>query len=90
MTLPLPAHITTRAVPSQGIGLFTSQPLEAGEFIFKDQRPLITVLDSARLRNCCEWCLTAGHDGDLDDGGGGVRLRACTGCRVVRYCTKVG
>lgn len=91
MILSLPAHITTRTIPSKGTGLYTSKQIEAGKLVFKDERPLITVLDSARLRGCCEWCLTAGHEGgDLDDGYGGVRLRACTGCRVVRYCSKVG
>ena len=91
MALSLPVHITARIIPSQGTGLFTSKRIEAGELVFKVERPLITVLDSARLRSCCEWCLTSGHEGEcLDDADVGVRLRACTGCRVVRYCSKVG
>lgn len=97
MTLSLPPHISPRRTPSSGTGLFTSQPIDAGELVFKVERPLITVLDSARLRVCCEWCL-AGGDGDADDDaenngeageGDGVRLRACTGCKIVRYCSKV-
>ena len=91
MALPLPAHITTRIIPSRGTGLFTTKSIQAGEMVFKNERPLITVLDSARLRSCCEWCLTTGHEGgDMDHGDGGVKLRACTGCGVVRYCSKVG
>ena len=90
MTLSLPAYITTSTISLKGTGLVTSKQIEEGELVFKVERPLITVLDSARLRSCCEWCLTSGHEGDgLDDGNGGVRLRACTGCRIVRYCSKV-
>lgn len=96
MTNTLPPHIIPRRTPSSGTGLFTSQPIDAGELVFRVERPLITVLDSARLSVSCEWCLAGGkRDGDGVDGGGWegegtVRPSACTGCRIVRYCSKVG
>ena len=73
---------------SAGTGLFTKQPVNAGSLVFNIDRPLITVLDSARLRDHCEWCLDSAGEEDGEDEG--RKLRVCTGCKIVRYCSKVG
>ena len=72
-----------RVSTSGGTGLFTTQPIAAGSLVFKIDRPLITVLDSPRLGYNCEWCLVSKEDENE------VRLRACQGCKVSRYCGKV-
>ena len=81
-----PSYIQARQTAHAGLGLFTSERIEAGEFIFSIERPLITALDSGRLTDTCEWCLRVVRDGEE----GEQRLRSCTGCKVVRYCRKVG
>lgn len=100
MAFSLPTHIFPQKTPTAGTGLFTSKPLPAGELIFRLERPLVSVLDSVRLRDTCEGCfrwLPASADGrtedaELTDGGEGGKgvLRDCLGCKVVRYCCKVG
>ena len=72
-----------RASTRGGTGLFTTQPVAAGSLVFKIDRPLITVLDSTRLEYNCEWCLVSREDENE------VRLKACNGCKVSRYCDKV-
>lgn len=72
-----------RASTGRGTGTFTTLPIAAGSLVFKNDRPLITVLDSARLEYHCEWCLVSKEDENE------VRLKACNGCKVSRYCEKV-
>jgi len=83
---PIPANIRLRPAANAGLGLFTTEALPAGHLISQIQRPLITVLDSARLTDTCEWCLRVVQGGD----GSCASLKTCTGCKVVRYCSKVG
>lgn len=85
-TLSPPEYIEARPSEKAGLGLFTSKSIPAGDLILEIKRPLITELDSARLADTCEWCLK--HvQGDGEDR---PKLRACTGCKIVRYCSKVG
>ena len=72
-----------RASTGRGTGLFTTQPIDAGSLVLKIDRPFINVLDAARLESNCEWCLASKEDENE------VRLKACTGCKVSRYCDKV-
>ena len=89
--MELPSHVSACATATADSGLFTSKDIGPGELIIQIKHPLITILDSARLKQHCEWCLRKGAE---DDGANkaedDVRLRACTGCRIVRYCGKVG
>ena len=89
-TMSLPSHIVTKPVPKAGNGLFTEETIGAGEEIFCIERPLVSVLDSPRLQDICATCFrkeTAGID-ELDS----VKtdLNRCLGCKVVKYCSKVG
>ena len=86
MPPPYPPHIETRKTATAGFGLFTSEEIPAGQLIFAVERPLIVELDSARLTDTCGWCLKNVQDG----AGEAVNLKACTGCKVLRYCSKVG
>ena len=81
-----PSHIDIRKTTTAGFGTFTSKEISAGQLIFKVERPLVVVLDFPRLSDTCEWCLKNVQDGT----DGGRSLKACTGCKVVRYCSKVG
>ena len=51
------------------------------------KRPLVAVLNQGQLTTACEWCFVWVPDGQ---GTATTKLRACQGCRIVRYCSKVG
>ena len=51
------------------------------------ERPLVAVLNQAHLTRACEWCFIWVPEGE---GEVKTKLRACQGCRIVRYCSKVG
>lgn len=69
-----------------GTGLFTTCLVPQGtEVIRIDNPPLTAVLDSARLADTCAGC----YDSRRPDGNPEEELKACTRCRVVRYCGKV-
>lgn len=92
MTSSLPDHIVPQKTSDAGTCLFTSKELSAGELIFRIERPLVSVLDTARLRDTCEACflLLPENRGGGRDPDGRTVLKNCSGCRVVRYCCKVG
>ncbi len=94
MTLQTPnSNIYTHGTPDAGIGVFAAEDVRPGELIFRIDRPLVSALDSAHLKDTCYNCylwLPENQRDDEDDGVGMVRLKACTGCRVARYCGKVG
>ncbi|KAI9728269.1 MAG: hypothetical protein M1834_007762 [Cirrosporium novae-zelandiae] len=74
-----------------GQGLFASKDLSSGDSIISISRPLFAVLDTPRLEEACSNCFTwvpRSAIGSRGDGKEEVVLRACTGCRVVRYCGK--
>ena len=94
MTLLSPNVYAKRALDAAGNGLFASKACGAGEEIFRIDRPLISVLDSPHLRDTCsgcyEWVPINGVGQSGEEKGPKIILRACQGCRVDRYCSKVG
>lgn len=66
-------------------GLFATKDLPAGAQIFTVERPLIAALSKARLGDTCANCYKSG--GEI--AGGVEALKACTGCKQVKYCGKV-
>jgi hypothetical protein len=87
-----PNHTHPQPSPDTGTtSLHASADLRAGALVAAVERPLVAVLDSGALVAACEWCFLEGAGGGGPDGGeegaeGGVRLRKCKGCAVVRFC----
>ncbi|KAL4871940.1 hypothetical protein BDV12DRAFT_183489 [Aspergillus spectabilis] len=88
---PPQSSLQTKTTPGpapngQGRGLFAKTDLRTGDAILHIQDPFVAVLDTKRLEDTCSGCfgqrqLAAGPDDE-------IVLKACTGCRVVRYCDK--
>lgn len=74
--------------PVAGNGLFASQTFDGGDLILSLHRPLLAVLDIARLEDTCAHCF-AGAETDAFNLNEVKTVNACTGCRKVRYCSKV-
>ena len=102
----VPSLIQPRPTAKAGTGLFTTHPIAAGEGIFCIDQPLVAVLDSPHLRDTCANCfLLPPSNGDDYEGAAtgsrqgwrgeasqeeNIRLKGCLGCKVVKYCSKVG
>lgn len=67
-----------------GQGLFATKAIPAGGDVLNIKTPFVAVLDTERLGDTCSGCF-----GRRYFGGDDVSLRACTGCRVLRYCDRV-
>ena len=83
----LPSHIQKRSIPRAGNGLFTLKAIDAGEEVLRVERPLVAVLNQGQLIAACEWCFIWVPEGK---GTPTTKLRVCQGCRIVKYCSKVG
>ena len=71
-----------------GNGLFANQAIHAGEAVAILDRPLVAVLDYSRLSDTCSHCFAQTHDNDYYQRES-IIISACTGCKAVRYCSKV-
>lgn len=80
-----PALYKAQPSAGAGTGLFATRDIADGEVIWEEERPLLAVLDSARLKEACSWCFT--YVGEKNDDGS--RLKVCTGCKILRFCDVV-
>lgn len=71
-----------------GTGLFASTDMQTGDDVLYIKTPFIAVLDTPRLEDTCAGCF--GKRMAQEEALAHIELKACTGCRVVRYCDKVG
>lgn len=67
-----------------GNGLFAVEDIKIGEDVVHATVPFVAVLDSPRLEDTCSGCF-----GRKQMGTTGADLKACTGCRTVKYCDRV-
>jgi Pyruvate/2-oxoacid:ferredoxin oxidoreductase delta subunit len=84
----------TRQTPKAGTGVFAANDIGPGELIFRVDRPLVSALDSPHLKDTCYSCYlwvpeNQSEDEGEYDGVGMLKLKACTGCRIARYCGQV-
>lgn len=74
--------------PTAGNGLFASGDIPPGQLVLSLARPLISVVDIKHLADTCSNCFaTSASPIGRDEGE--FEVRACTGCKVLRYCGKV-
>lgn len=66
-----------------GNGLFATADIKVGEDVVHAKVPFVAVLDTPRLVDTCSGCF------GKKQMEGGTELKACTGCRTVRYCDRV-
>lgn len=87
-----PSYVEARKTGYAGNGLFARIAVPAGEELLRVGRPLVAALDSPQLRTCCANCFVSAYNQSQDEGAiaGEWELKACLGCQVVRYCSKVG
>jgi SET and MYND domain-containing protein len=84
---PLPS-MTTKTAPGpapngMGNGLFATTDIKVGEDVVRAKVPFVAVLDTPRLDDTCAACFGKRQ---ME---AGTELKACTGCRVVKYCDRV-
>lgn len=83
-------------ISDAGRGLFALKNFEPGDAVLRLDRPHIAELDMDRMKDTCAWCFlrdaTDPMDRKLSDQQhlptGFVEIKACTGCKKVRYCSK--
>ena len=74
-----------------GSGLFALQDIAAGDLIFSLARPAVAALDTKNLGNVCANCFASAADPSVLHGEANaqVLVKACTGCKILKYCSKV-
>ncbi len=82
-------------LPDQ-VGLFATRTIPPGSEIISIDKPLLAVVDLARLdeacSNCFRWIPDRAHDTTVEQwlpDPRGIVLSKCLGCSTVKYCNKV-
>lgn len=80
--------VTTKTAPGpapngMGNGLFATADMNPGDTVLHIEAPFVAILDSPRLEDTCAGCFGKRQVET------GSELKACTGCRVVKYCDRV-
>lgn len=89
----MPTNKTRLARASQngvdmGMGLFATDGISKGANILTIDEPFVAVLEEKQLKDICSACFDGPEPSKIDYPPGTVK--ACTRCRVVSYCDKVG
>ncbi|KAK5127213.1 hypothetical protein LTR85_008575 [Meristemomyces frigidus] len=79
-----------------GNGVFAKKAFAPGDAIFSLARPFIAELDHHRLEDTCAWCCSRAaidpHEREnsrkMGLPAGFIELKACTGCKKIKYCSK--
>ena len=85
-----PPHLYPQETAAAGTGLFASEAIPPGVEILQIERPLVYVLDSPHLKDTCSECSLSLPEKSRDHAPHGKSLKACHGCKITRYCCKVG
>ncbi|KAF1986252.1 SET domain-containing protein [Aulographum hederae CBS 113979] len=89
VTMPDEFHAQVQGSSTAGNGLFATKDIPAGGLIFRKTRPLIGVLDIGHLADTCSNCFVWTQDHSLlEPTDVPKEVKACTGCQVLRYCSK--
>ncbi|KAM5494755.1 hypothetical protein MaudMau93_000053 [Microsporum audouinii] len=86
-------EIEASAVPKTapggaGTGLFATSTIKTGQAVFNLPATFSTVLSTERLADACSNCFANAPYAANVMADVGIKLRFCTGCRVVKYCGK--
>jgi hypothetical protein len=85
-------NVVLKSTPEAGAGLFAAGQIKLDEVILTVNQPLMLALDTSRLNDTCYYCLLfleRSSSIKRNDKVETKTLRACTGCKIVRYCDKV-
>jgi hypothetical protein len=85
-------NVVSKSTPAAGTSLFAARQIKLNEAILSVNQPLMLALDTPRLNDTCYCCLLfLERSGWIkrNDKTETKTLKACTGCKVVRYCDKV-
>ena len=85
-----PPHLYPKETAAAGTGLFASEAIPPGVEILQIERPLVYVLDSPHLKDTCSECSLSLPEKSHDRAPHSKSLKACHGCKIARYCCKVG
>lgn len=79
-------------VDGKGRGLLANRDISQDEDVISIRTPLVIALDIPRLKDTCYACLgykESCQKTEENNWGHDLNLQICTGCHVVRYCSKV-
>lgn len=94
-TAAVPFKIAASQIASPGSGLFVTEEVEEGQELFHSQPPFICVFPGES--GICHYCLRDAespiHPEEgrfVSPGDPQILARACMGCNVAKFCSKVG
>lgn len=78
-----------KASSVSGKGIFAAAELSTAEIIITRPRPLVAVLDLARVSDTCSNCFIF-ESGGASSAINTIPTLVCAGCKILHYCSQVG
>ncbi|KAF2210233.1 hypothetical protein CERZMDRAFT_45763, partial [Cercospora zeae-maydis SCOH1-5] len=89
-------EVKKSGIDNAGRGLFAKKDFEPGDVVLSLDRPYVAELDTSRLSDTCAWCFLKGVTAEerakavaLGLPASNIETKQCTGCKRVRYCSKI-
>ncbi|PPJ51185.1 hypothetical protein CBER1_07495 [Cercospora berteroae] len=89
-------EVKKSGIDNAGRGLFAKKDFAPGDVVLSLDRPYVAELDTERLSDTCAWCFLKGVTAEerakavaLGLPASNIETKACTGCKRVRYCSKL-
>lgn len=94
ITAAVPLQILQSKIPGAGTGVFVTKDVDCGEEIFRSD-PVVNCVENEMRRLVCDYCYLyknskihpSGRFREAEDPK--VEMKACSGCKVCYYCSKV-
>lgn len=83
------ASVVPRPAGDAGRGLFATSTIKMGKDVFSMPATFSTVLSTERLKDACSNCFANLPFGVNIMANVDMKLWACSGCKVVKYCDRV-
>ncbi|WPG97404.1 Hypothetical protein R9X50_00017900 [Acrodontium crateriforme] len=81
-------ELKSSKITDAGNGVFASKDFAPGDIIISLPRPLVAELENQHLASSCSWCFSHKVAGPTDLPTDSLDIKACTGCRKIKYCSR--
>jgi hypothetical protein len=79
--------IQSSSIEHAGRGVFSRRELKLGKELISSLEPFVSIVTKKKLSTVCHGCFRQSSSKELEGVGMHLRLKHCSGCKIVHYCS---